>query len=1565
MSISQRLDTDRKLLLQLSGSNPAISYKEFRAKGLRSNHADVPALLYTLLDEKPLRFELLDAGENAVVETLSADTIAFNGDEETLQRRLQKTDDEARLAEEEQGVNILFLALGGLSWKEDPKAEKVWRSPLLLIPVRLSKTQTVGRTKWTLRFREEDIEPNYSLIEALRQYHRLELPKMPDFESLESSTDLRSAWNSWLDAIQNLISGKEDWALDRGLVLLSFFSFAKYLMYQDLDPDKWSEAIGAGEIPVITGLLQDGYKNDTPAIPDDFSFDTRLPAEQPVSVLDMDSSQAAVLLEAQQSQVLIVQGPPGTGKSQTITNLIASAVGSGKKVLFVAEKMAALDVVKRNLTKVGLGPAVLELHGSKARKTAFLEALREVIENPRRASLPGAFSTASLNAGRDKLRSWSTLISTPLQACGYKPYELFGLLLWSAEQFGAAAVPSVQRLCDSELQFRGHAARLRKSDLGNQVTIGPEAQQVARLQDYRQAVGRPEDHPFFGVRLTQPPLASTQESLRQNLDEAVGLLQSLQRLSGAARTPFPELSESLPGIAALLRNFAALLRVPDASMLPLFAGTNWTQRTTVLSGMLDDVEAAQQLLQEYDGVLLEAAWTADVLEARGVLATVSDNFFTRLFNGGLRRARRQIIGLFRDPAAAKGQPLLPIADALIAYRTRIQQLEFGATNTAAFGPFWQGVQSDVPLLRRFLEWATDLHADLNAGRVSPSLPEWMATADPGQAGKAEATLAAARDAFVKAFDGICTQLDVEPGLSAGWKDSSLETFAARLQTMSQHLQRLPEWIRYHAAVQEFRTTNREWIVQVAERWEGAATQLLPYFRFKIWEAMLEVAMQAHPQLHQNSREQLDAARSGFSQEDQVLKDYYKAELINQHAAAVAAFGNIGQAAVVRSNLHRKRNIPPIRKLLTEAFDAVAAVKPVFMMSPLSVAGYLQSKPGLFDLVVFDEASQVEPVDAYGALLRAKQAVIVGDTKQMPPTGFFKRMLSEDAGPEEEDTLVRDTDSIMELMLARNARSKSLRWHYRSRHESLINVSNRNFYTPPGLLVYPSAFADHEFLGLKLRQLDYVSAPYEGQGTNTGEAKALVRELRDFIYANPDRSVGIVAFNIRQRDAIQKEIQVRARQDSVLARYIGKEGIEPFFVKNLENVQGDERDVIFISVGYGKTETGVFGYNFGALNNAGGERRLNVLITRARMQCRVFCNFSSDIIDETKVKHLGVRVLKQFLYYAEHGKELYHETADGDVESLFEEQVLAAIRKLGYDAVPQVGSRGYRIDLAIRHPQQPGRYVLAVECDGATYHSAPSARDRDRLRQSVLEGLGWRFYRIWSANWFFNQVQETERLRKAIEDAIVFSDAAAVRDESPAPAPEALLVETTEPLSSGPAFRPYEEVATSAWRKAAAMADMPPAVLERYMLQLIAAEAPVHQERIFERIVDFQGTRLGSKIRRQLESQLDAIIDAGQAQRRGEFVWKPGQDPLTLEPRNHASLDDRDLERISAEELDAAFRTILKQSFSAGGEELLESAARALGFARVTAGMRESLRQHMEGMAERGLLRIDGGRIAAS
>ena len=515
----------------------------------------------------------------------------------------------------------------------------------------------------------------------------------------------------------------------------------------------------------------------------------------------------------------------------------------------------------------------------------------------------------------------------------------------------------------------------------------------------------------------------------------------------------------------------------------------------------------------------------------------------------------------------------------------------------------------------------------------------------------------------------------------------------------------------------------------------------------------EVYLQFGPVLAKFTGSKLSSIRRKIAALDREVIELSRAQLRSElisHANPPAGNGSGRKKTwtemhLIENETNKKRAYVSARELTKRSGRALLELKPCWMMSPLAAAQYIEKSQIQFDLVVIDEASQMTPENAIGALVRGRQAMVVGDTNQLPPTSFFRTIIAE-IDEDDEDQIL--DESILERANTAFRPMRRLRWHYRSKNSALIAFSNKWIYDDE-LVIFPSASEGDKRQGVALVEVD---GKYS-KGANPEEATVMAKAIEKFMSSDPDRSLGVVVVNVKQRDLLEEEVEYLMASNRAMRRYKEKwdtqdDGLQYFFIKNLENVQGDERDVIFIGTVYGpEKQGGAVMQRFGPINGVAGKRRLNVLFSRAREKIVTFSSMSvADILGD---RNLGADLLKKWLEYSgslilEGGESTWKEP-----DSPFEEYVIQQINSLGCEAVPQVGVKGYSIDIGIKHSDWPYGFLLGVECDGATYHSSKSARDRDRIRQEVLESLGWHLHRIWSTDWFNDPFREVEKLKKAI------------------------------------------------------------------------------------------------------------------------------------------------------------------------------------------------------------------------
>lgn len=595
--------------------------------------------------------------------------------------------------------------------------------------------------------------------------------------------------------------------------------------------------------------------------------------------------------------------------------------------------------------------------------------------------------------------------------------------------------------------------------------------------------------------------------------------------------------------------------------------------------------------------------------------------------------------------------------------------------------------------------------------------------------------------------------------SASSKDIPSEILA-RLEAVTEIPGSVLPWSKYLSLRQITRQEDMADFVAALESARIPSADLASAFELSAFQSIGRSVYQSYPELSRFNGAVHDKTRADYQALDAEIISLTGRDFASQlnkrtdvpEGQRGTTVGDYTDMHLLRREINKQRRHIPIRQLVKRAGAALQELKPCFMMGPLSVAQYLEQGALKFDLVVMDEASQLRPEEAIGAIARGTQLVVVGDPKQLPPTNFFDRMV--DGSDEEEDeapAAISGMESILDICQQLFTPVRSLRWHYRSQHESLIAFSNHHFYK--NLIVFPSPYAKNPGLGVKYR---YVKGGSYKDRQNAPEAQRVVDAVLEHMLKRPDESLGVVTLNQTQRELIEELLDKKLKTFNEGADFVGRWETEgwPFFIKNLENVQGDERDVIFISTTFGRAPgTDKVRQNFGPISRADGWRRLNVLFTRSKRRIELFTSMTPEDIVVDERTPLGTKALRDYLDYVKRGVLVSTDEEERDPDSDFEVSVANVISSMGYEVKPQLGVAGFFIDMAVRNPDKPGEFLAGIECDGATYHSGFSVRDRDRIRQEILESLGWkgRIHRIWSTDWFYNPRQAIARLRDFLDE----------------------------------------------------------------------------------------------------------------------------------------------------------------------------------------------------------------------
>jgi very-short-patch-repair endonuclease len=1801
----------QRKLLDLSLRNNLLNFKNGK-KALKLDAPDPGALEDLLANGQALKLrprpDLMngtDPRDQAIYEARERENVRHAHALEALQKcevfvNVPETELDSRLTElfrgarttlQEGGANTLYLALGFLSWTREDREGQRFRAPLILVPVSLQRKS--ARSGFTLILHDDEPRFNPTLIEMLRQDFDLSLGTLEgELPRDDSGLDVAAIWKT----VGRIIKEIKGWEVTEDVVL-SMFSFAKYLMWKDLA--ERSEQLR--ENPVVRHLLdtpRDAYPLGVP-FPQARELDQRFDPKQVFCPLPADSSQLSAVLAASQGKDFVLIGPPGTGKSQTIANLIAQSLAQGRRVLFVSQKIAALDVVYRRLREIGLGEFCLELHSSKTRKLDVLAQLQAAW------SSSGQVDAEQWRAEADKLKRLRDALNIYVERLhqrrhnGLSLFDAIGTVSagqdvptlavsWpSADQHDRAGIEQLRNAADRleiNAQAIGHAELTQHSlALVGQGNWSPTWQQqlIAAARDllpaaqatiesanaFAQAIGLPS--PTLTPRTCEALLILAQclpsaaghdwrfvlrpdaRSLSHRLQEGAALVRRHAELNTQLSAPWPTSTviACTEGLAALAerRQLHAQLSQPWAphTVRQLNQGldllTQIAQHRLALSVPYDesieklDVAELQQMWEQAE----QALWPKSWLEKRKVTARLSS-----AIRGGsqpdvthdlqhwnaIRALRKQLQaatpaqeyasvweGLDTNEdkvrttlrwqtslaAVREGQPweddgFEAIADgqcgatlqADLQKARRLRQLDQDIAAHASLemttDGLWAGHATQVDRLSAALDFLSDRrehplqgsldapHSLVEEGACGPTLArDHQMLRQRAEAELALAALDDLRESTAGLWKDLTTNLDdlaqacqlredlttvlahlattpeqisackaplhallgdanalLEPGgqialagaryaekwnqllprrealatigCFAGdartqWQSMPLDSLIEQGQAIVRSEHSLRSWCAWRQARDEALALGLGMLVQGIEQGQIGPGESRRTFETNYARWWLNAVVDHEPVIRGFVSAEHEQRIRDFRELDERFTALTRNWLRARLCADIPSQDNVSRNSewgLLRHEIGKKRAHLPLRELMTKIPEALTKLTPCLLMSPLSIAQYLHAGANAFDLVIFDEASQIPVWDAIGAIARGRQVVMVGDPKQLPPTSFFDRA---ESGLDDAD-VEADLESILDECIGANLPTRNLNWHYRSRHESLIAFSNHAYYNGE-LVTFPSPVTNDRAVSLQL-----VSGAYQkgGARTNPSEAKALVTDVVAHLTApgfhESGLTIGIVTFNAEQQKLIEDLLDAARRKDPRLEPFFAESELEPLFVKNLESVQGDERDLIYFSITYGPDAAGQLAMTFGPLNRLGGERRLNVAVTRARHEMRVFASFRPEQMDLARTPAIGVRDLKHFLEFAERGARALAEATHGSMggfDSPFEQAVSSALGQRGWRVQSQIGASSFRIDLGIVDPDAPGHYLAGVECDGATYHRSATARDRDKLREKVLRGLGWDIVRVWSTDWWIDpagtldkldaklqalltdqrerRAEQAERKAEAerLEHGVVehASESAKTSDEET----EAPIQNVTPALPKTPVSiqsQQAEEVFASQTFAIPAAEKALPEDLSYQVTNPAEAVAGVNPDRFFDgdyndtlsamiaHVIDHEGPVLDALLARRIARAHGWLRTGGRIRERvfelarvryrttdedvGTFYWpehlSPAEEPPFREPTDEDSV--RAADEISLPELTSLARAVIAKG--TGGEEVYRAMARKLGLQQLRAASRARL-----------------------
>lgn len=1287
----------------------------------------------------------------------------------------------ARNAIEETGANSLFLTIGALRWFETERSETPRYAPILMLPVEM----VYKKGQYYIRTNDEDIMLNVTLTEFLRQNYDIKISGLIPLPKDEHGVDVQLIFAIIRDALKN----QKRWDIEEESIL-GVFSFSKFLMWNDIHKHR-KELM---ENKVIESLVEQRLTWNPESLQTTLQEKDKVMKPEQLSLpIPVDSSQMAAVFEAGLGHSFILYGPPGTGKSQTITNLIANALFQGKRVLFVAEKMAALSVVQSRLAKIGLDPFCLEMHSNKATKRHILDQIGKAL-NIRHTVSPNEYShtAESLFEERKKLIEYMEALHEYKGSDGFSLYDC--IIRYELDDC---------KTMNSDILTDTFIERFSKEEwLKYEHLLG------ARLESVMSIVGQPSVNNLLGLSIGGNDLTG---------DSALSV--SLQQ--------------------------------------------------------------ASHLLNEE----IDHDYSSHALQKREEL---------------LRNNQPEILSV------------------------NVEKLhnEWRSIKAKWFIPRFFAKRSFLKKLRGYNQYILESEID----KLIENLFEYC---------KYHGKVQEVQNVLSKYF-GISLLPDELPDRE------TLRVMKSKADTWLDNLLGIRDWYQWCEYRKELQNAGLGAVVEFIEHEKVNAHDVLAMVRKTIFKALAQKKIAENSILRTFEGAIFDDTVSLYKKLTTEFQKLSELELFSRLADNVPhVTDNISSSSeigLVNRNISNGGRGMSIRDLLDQIPELIKKLCPCMLMSPMSVAQYLSFTHDKFDLVIFDEASQMPTSEAVGAIARGKALIVVGDPKQMPPTSFFN---STNVNDDEAD--IDDMESILEDCRTLQFPSLQLNWHYRSQHESLIAFSNNEYYEG-SLITFPS-------VDDKQTKVQYVpvNGVYDkgGKRSNKAEADAIVNEVVRRLRMDDSKkhSIGIIAFSGVQQTLIEDLLQERMDKDKSI-REAADALYEPIFVKNLENVQGDERDIILFSIGYGPDKDGKVSMNFGPLNNKGGERRLNVAVSRARQEMVVFSSLKSAQIDLKRSKAKGVEGLKHFIEYAEQRVLIQADNAlTSSDDSIIAKQIAQALKEHGYNTSVSVGRSQFKVDIAIASKKNPEIYSLGILLDGEGYHKTQTTRDREIVQPSVLCNLKWQVMREWSVDWFNNPERVIKRIIDRIENAPILAEKFVAKKFDASQQEEKMI--TTNAVKYEEYVPNQNEISQNAVIAA----------------RIIEKEQPITLRQLCRRVCSMRGeARVTSTMMREFTDIVNRSYYVC-PDRKGMTIWKDKDFADTF--AGYRPNSGRDVTDIPLIEIMNAVIEAVREQFSIDMDSLSLIAAKKLGFARRGAKVDEALNIAIDQVVCKGIIQKRDGKLHLS
>jgi len=1264
---------------------------------------------------------------------------------EQLDRRLSFIKRTANKAINEKGIDTLFLAIGFVEWYEKKSSDVKLLSPLLLLSVELNEIKKAKGSEFHLITTNSELQINVALKAKFEKDFGIVLDEVEDEDTPEK----------YFEKFENSIKNRKKWSLKR-FMTLGHFQFQRMAMYHDLDPTNW---IDLGSQQSLQDIFSGSEDTDGAGSEEYEVDDKEISAKVPLLLNQADASQFSAIVDVMNKKNLALQGPPGTGKSQTITNMIGAALSENKKVLFIADKTAARNVVYKKLQDAGLSDFCLHITSTGMNKANFFEDIKQRVnlKTNKVSRKDLEFDVSKEKKIKDQLIEYKKLITTEVGASEKNIYELYGL---------RAKYKEFEKNIFDQI-FEDNKSKFFETTKVQDITttkVKVIAENLDKIEEqslkFKSKYKNIKNHPWYGFigenlnPFEKKELIKDLSKVCSNIEKLileVSILQKNKKIEELKNlNSFQEIEKCLDLFNSFDEEntffvvFKNINSLKDIEKLNLFS-----KKIKNLDEKLDLEDRVNKVFNFKYSHFKNLEKIKKIINKSNILSFASSDF---------RDAKKEYLSMVKSNSYRKISAIKDL-DLLSSYKKiyrdlQSQRKEIDSNNLVSnlLKKDFNGVKTNLKIIEHISSYFLTVNKYFKKDTINLFLNDKHLLKDIKNSTN---FISKNYKEVLNFYDGIKDNIKDENFFGEDFYSCRSEVVLDKLKKLE--LKSLDDWTEFIGA-RKNNSSCENVLLNTFDKNQYKYENLKNIFYALYYNYLLKFFYKENPNLSNYSGEKLDVLRSEYEELDKAItvkkKNDLKTNLNGKRITQGISRGptkKLTELGLIERVIGQKKPRISLRKFIKQSSEALSELKPCFMMSPLTLAELVRSQEDLFDLLIIDEASQMRMQDAIGGLARSSQCVIVGDPQQLAPSDFFAVTEQEDT----EEDLVEE--SILDLALTRFKPMRMLRWHYRSRNEKLINFSNHHFYENQ-LIIPPSPSID------KAIHHNFAKALYKGK-INNQEKDVLVSGLLDFMkknirkndHDNKSKSCLVVTMNIFQQELIEEELRLRETKEGFISDYIKSwdNTLEKFEVKNLESVQGDERDAIFISTLFGPNEHGKVLQTFGPINNPDrGHRRLNVLFTRAKKEIHLYTSMHPNDVQLKEGTAQGRMILKNYIEYAKTGKlEIGDTSEEKEPMSEFEIFVMNGLKNMGYEVVPQVGVSGFYIDIGIKHKSFPDGFIAGIECDGRTYHSSKSQRDSDILRQNILEDLGWNIYRIWSTDWWLDPKKELRKVDRYIQKLI--------------------------------------------------------------------------------------------------------------------------------------------------------------------------------------------------------------------